>query len=259
VTPRRLARRPVAWRLASRIERPEGVILALVLAGVAAAGWYGSPFWLAVAIAAQLAVGGLGAVWIIGPATAKLGFARYATVAVSGVAMTLVGRLAVDTAGLLLAPATALLLWAVLWLELQASRSGRTGLGLELSMIGIVFATAAGFLALTGPEGWAGAIGLTLAVVVAPALRMAEGRGRFGVEAVGQALLHLLAMAQVLAAVALLGIPPVVGGALLALAFHAWGGAAEALDGEASGRAVALEFGALAVLGVVVALLLYGP
>ena len=44
--------------------------------------------------------------------------------------------------------------------------------------------------------------------------------------------------------------------ALIALAFHAWSGAAEALEEGSSARAVAVEFGALAVLGVVVALLL---
>jgi hypothetical protein len=59
-------------------------------------------------------------------------------------------------------------------------------------------------------------------------------------------------------ALALLQLPGVVGAAILALAFHAWSGAAEALDGGASARSVLIEFGALAVLGVVVALLLYG-
>ncbi|HEX2193805.1 MAG TPA: hypothetical protein VHK63_02450 [Candidatus Limnocylindria bacterium] len=258
MTPRRVARRPLSWRIASRVERPEGVILALVLAGVAVGGWYGSNFWLAVAIAGELVLGGLGAVWIIGPATARLGFARYATLAVSGVAVTIFGRLTAESLGLLLAPGAALALWLVLWLELRANRAGRSDLGLELSMIGIVFAAAAGFLSLAGPSGWASGIGLTILVSTVPALRTAEGRRRFGAEAVGQALLHLLALAQVAAAVALLAIPPVVGAALLALAFHAWAGAAEALDGEASGRAVALEFGALAVLGMVVALLLHG-
>ena len=255
---RRLIRRPFSWRIVSRVERPEAVILALVLAGIAAAGWYGSPFWLAVAIGAQLLLGGLGAVWIIGPANARLGFARYATLAAAAVALTVFGRLTVGSIGIGLVPIAAVLLWVVIWLELAVNREGRGGLALELALIGIVFAGAAGIATLIGREGWGAVIALTLAVSAVPAVRSAEGRSRFGAEAVGQALLHLLAVAQVTAVVALLGIPPVVGAALTALAFHAWGGAAESLDDGASARAVALEFGALAILGIVVALLLTG-
>lgn len=259
MTGRRLVRRPLSWRVVSRLERPEGVALAIVMAALAAVGWYASPFWLAVAIAGELVLGGLGAVWIIGPATTRIGFARYATLAVSGVALTLFGRLTVGTIGLLLAPVAAVLLWTVLWLELQADRSGRGGLGLELTMIGVVFGTAAGLLSLTLPGSWATGIGLLLPIVAVPAVRAAESRQRFGTEAIGQALLHLLAVAQVATAVMLMGIPAVVAAALVALAFHAWSGAAEALEGGAAARAVALEFGALAVLGLVVALLLQAP
>ena len=179
MTERRLVRRPLAWGVISRVERPEAVVLALVMAGVAAAGWYGgSTFWLIVAVAAQLVLGGLGAVWIIGPATARLGFARYATLAAAGVAITLFGRLAIVSIGLLMAPIAAVLLWAVLWLELQANRTGRGGLGLELAMIVLAFAAAAGMMSLAGPSAWDLGIGLTLAVVAVPALRAAEGRGR---------------------------------------------------------------------------------
>ena len=256
MTGRRLIRRPLSWRVVSRLEKPEGVALAIVMAALAAIGWYAAPFWLAVAIAGQLVLGGLGAVWIIGPATTRIGFARYATLAVSGVAFTLFGRLTVGTIGLLLVPVAAILLWTVIWLELQANRTGRGGLGLELAMIGVVFGTAAGLLSLTLPGSWATGIGLLLPLVAVPAVRSAETRQRYGVEAIGQALLHLLAVAQVATAVALMGIPAIVAAALLALAFHAWGGAAEALDDGAPARAVALEFGSLAVLGVVVALLL---
>jgi hypothetical protein len=258
MTDRRTVRLPFTWRIASRVERPEAVLLALVLAGVAAAGWYGTGFWLAVAVATQLVLGGLGAVWIIGPVTAGLGFARYATLAAAGVALTVFGRQAVGVIGIAMLPIAALLLWAMVWLELRTSKQGSGGLGLELAMIGIVFAAAAGFARLAGADGWPAGIGLTLAVTAVPAVRSAERRSRFGVEAVGQALLHLLAVAQVAAVVALLAIPPIVGAALLALTFHAWGGAAESLDEGASARSVALEFGALAVLGVVVALLLSG-
>ena len=58
---------------------------------------------LVVAVAAQLVLGGLGAVWIIGPATARLGFARYATLAAAGVSITLFGHLATASIGLLMA------------------------------------------------------------------------------------------------------------------------------------------------------------
>jgi len=75
-------------------------------------------------------------------------------------------------------------------------------------------------------------------------------------EAVGQAVLHLLAIAQLGASVALLHLPGVVGSAVLALGFHAWAGAAEALENGAPARAVAVEFGSLALLGLLVALLL---
>jgi hypothetical protein len=258
MTGRRLMRRPMSWGVISRLERPEGVALAIVMAGLAAVGWYASPFWLAVAVAGQLVLGGLGAVWIIGPASTRIGFARYATLAVSGVALTFFGRLTVGTIGLLLVPVAALMLWSVLWLELQANRTGRGGLGLELTMIGVVFGTAAGLLSLTLPDAWATGIGLLLPIVAVPAVRAAENRLRFGAEAIGQALLHLLAVAQVATAVTLLGIPAIVAAALVALAFHAWGGAVEALESGAPTRAVVVEFGALAVLGLVVALLLQG-
>jgi hypothetical protein len=258
MTDRRLVRRAFSWSIASRVERPEAVLLALVLAGVAAVGWYGSGFWLAVAVGAQLVLGGMGAVWIIGPATARLGFARYATLSAAAVALTVFGRVTVGAIGLVMVPVAAVLLWAVVWLELRASREGGSGLGLELIMIGIVFASASGIARLVGAEGWPAGIGLTLAITAVPAVRSAERRSRFGAEAVGQALLHLLAVGQVAAAVALIATPPVVGAALLALTFHAWGGAAESLDEGASARSVALEFGALAVLGIVVALLLSG-
>lgn len=258
MTGRRLVRRPLSWRIMSRAERPEAAVLAIVLAGIAAAGWYGSAFWLAVAIAGQLALGGLGAVWIIGPATARLGYARYATLAASGVAVTLFGRVLVDSAGLLLVPAAAALLWSVLRLELELDRSGRGSLLLELAMVAIVFAAAHGTAALVPRGAWPAALGLLLLSASVPALRLAEARRRYGVQAVGQSLLHLLAVGQVAAGVRLLELPILVGAALIALAFHAWGGAAEALEGNAPARAVALEFGALAILGLVVALLLHG-
>ena len=75
--------------LLRRIDRPAAVVLALLQALVAAAGWFASPVWLAVAIAGQLALGGAGAVRVIGPARSDLGLARYAIPATAGIAATL--------------------------------------------------------------------------------------------------------------------------------------------------------------------------
>jgi hypothetical protein len=254
----RMLLRPAAARALSRLEHPEAVALAIALAVVAAVGWLASPFWLAVAIGLQLVVGGLGAVWLIGPAQVGLGFARYATLATAAVGLTLFGRLLMPSAGLLLAPIAAVLLWAVIRVELEVNRTHHGGVVLDLALVAIVFSLAAGVGAIVPREAWPPGLLLVLLGSAIPVLRAAEARGRSGVEAVGQATLHLVAVGQVGAALVLLQLPGVVGAAILALAFHAWGGAAEALDGGASTRSVVIEFGALALLGVVVALLLHG-
>lgn len=253
-----MRRRPVAPPVLSRVQHPEAVLIAVAMAVAAAAGWVLGPFWMAVMVAVQLVIGGLGAVWLIGPARPELGFARYATLATAGVALTLFGRLLVPGIGLLLAPVVALLLWGVIRLELGLAESGQRRVGLDLALVGIVFAAAAGIGVIVPADAWPPGLVLLLIVASVPALRAAEARGRTGIEAVGQALLQLVALAQVSAAVGLLQLPGVVGAAVVALGFHAWAGAAEALDGGASARAVVLEFGALAVLGLVVALLLHG-
>ena len=255
----RLTRRRsiVANRVLGRIRHPEAILVAILMAVVAAIGWLVSPFWLAVTVAAQLAIGGLGAVWLIGPARAELGFARYATLASAGVALTLFGRLVIPATGLSPAPIAALLLWGVIRLELDLA-SGDRRVGLDLALVGIVFAAAAGIAALVPREAWPPALIPLLMICSVPALRAAEARGRSGIEAVGQASLHLVALAQIAAAVSLLRLPGVVGAAVIALGFHAWAGAAEALEEGASPRSVIVEFGALAVLGLVVAILLNG-
>jgi hypothetical protein len=155
------------------------------------------------------------------------------------------------------APVAAVLLWAVIRLELELGGGGRR-VGLDLALVGIVFAAAAGVSALVPRSAWPPALVPLLLISTIPALRAAEARGRSGIEAVGQAALHLVALGQIAAAVALLRLPGVVGAAVIALGFHAWAGAAEALDEGASARSVILEFGALAVLGVVVAIMLTG-
>jgi len=247
----------VVSRVLARVRHPEAILVSILMGGIAAAGWLSTPFWLAVAIAGQLAVGGLAAVWIIGPARTELGFARYATLATAGVALTLFGRLVVPATGLVPAPVAAILLWGVIRLELDLARGGRR-VGLDLALVGIVFAAAAGIGGLIPANAWPPALVPLLIIATVPAMRSAEARGGTGVQAVGQAALHLVALAQIAAAVVLLHLPGVVGAAVVALGFHAWGGAAEALEEGASARAVILEFGALAILGLVVALLLGG-
>ena len=242
-----------------RIDRPEAILLAMVQTGIAVAGWLvESPVWVAVAVALQLAVGGLGAVQVIGPAQLGSGLARYAMPATAGVAATLFGRVLPGGVALLLIPLVAVLLWTVLYVEVRASRleGGRTIQ--ELIMTAILVAGSGGTLTLLGRTAWPAAFALVVATGIVVTLRSAEARGLGGVEAVGQALLHLLAVLQVAAAVALLDLPGLVGPAIIGLAFYSWGGAVDALRGGASGRSVAMEFGALAALGVAVALLLDG-
>lgn len=250
------ARREGLWIVGRRIERPEAIALALVMAGLVVFGWFASSFWLAVAIAGQLAIGGMGAVWVIGPVRSRFGFARYATFPVAAVALTLLGQMLNPTAQVVGAPIAALLLFGVLWSELRLPDGRSPRLSIDLILVGIVFAAASGIAATFPAASWPPAVLLVVAVAAVPALRAAELRGRYGVEAVGQAALHLLAVAQLGSGLALLHLPGVVGSAVLALGFHAWAGAAEALDNGAPTRAVAIEFGSLALLGLLVAMLL---
>jgi hypothetical protein len=239
-----------------RIERPEAIVLAVLLTGLAVYGWFAPPFWTAVAIAAQLTVGGLGAVWVIGPVRARYGFARYATFAIAAVTTTMLGKALSPTAQFAAAPIAALLLYGVLWSEVRFPEGRSPRLAVDLTLVAIVFAAAAGVAALFPTASWPPTVVLVVLLAAIPALRAAEIRGRYGVEAVGQAALHVLAVAQLGVGLALLHLPGVVGSAVLALGFHAWAGAAEALDGGARTRAIAFEFGSLALLGLLVALLL---
>lgn len=237
------------------VMQPAPILLALALAGIAAFGWLAEPLGLAIAVGLELIVGGLGVVWLLGPARPGLGFARYATLAVAGVAATLFGRILFAQTGLLLSPVAALLLWGVLAAELDAGERNRAGLAVDLALVGIVFAAAAGVERLVAAESWPPGLILLAVLLSVPILRAAEARGASGVRAVGETTLHLLAVTQVAAALVLLRPPGVLGAALVALAYHAWGSAASALEDGESGWRVALEVGALALMGLLLAVL----
>ena len=242
-----------------RIDRPAAFVIAILQAFVAAVGWFAEPVVLAITIAAQLALGGLAAAYVIGPARSEAGLARYAMPSVAGIAATVFGRLIPGGLSLLLVPVFAVLLWSVTYLELRLARGtgGRTIQTLMLTAI--VFAGAWGLLGFFGGRTWPTPLVL-LAVLAFPlAIRAAEARGALGSEALGHALLHVLAVMQVGLAVVLLNVQLQLTAAIVALAFYAWSGAVDALRGEASGRAVAAEFGSLALVGLVAGLLLHRP
>jgi hypothetical protein len=254
----RLARERRASSLGRRVERPEAVLLAIAQATLAAVGWVVDPFWVAVMVAVQLALGGLGAVRVMGQVQGRVGLARYAMPATAGVAATLFGRVLPGGVALLLVPLVAVLLWAVIYVEVRSVRAAGGRTILELLLTATLLAASTGVLGLFGDLDWPTPIAFIAVFALPLALRSAESRGALGGQAVGQALLHVLAISQVGTATLLLDLPGVATvPALIALGFYAWGGAAQALrDGE-PGRSVAVEFGSLAVLGLVVALLLH--
>lgn len=239
-----------------RIDRPWIIVLAVALAALATVAWLASPLWMAIAVGGQLLVGGLGTVRLLGPAQPGIGYARYAVPTLGAVALSLFGRILPGGVVLLFAPFAAILIWSILWLELRASRGIPARTLLDLALVAILFASASGIVVFAGRGGWPPPIALTLPIVLILAVRAAEARGRTGVAGIGQGLLHTLAVAQIGVVAVLLDLPGVVAPALGALAFHAWSGAAEALEEGASGRAVLIEFGSLAILGIVVAVLL---
>lgn len=242
-----------------RIDRPAAAVLAISQALVAVAGWFAEPVWLAVAIAAQLALGGVGAVRVLGPARGDLGLARYAIPATAGIAATLFGRLIPGGLSLLLVPIVAVLLWSITYLEVRAERATGGQTLRDLGLTAIVFTGAAGILDLFGPQTWPTPLVLIGLLSLPPAFRAAEARGTMGAEGFGQALLQVLAVVQVGVGAVLLNVSVLVSAALMALAFYTWTGAVDALRGGASGRSVVVEFGALVLLGLFVGLLLYRP
>lgn len=240
-----------------RADRLAAVLIALVQAGVAAWGWLAAPVGVAVAIAAQLLLGGIAAVFIIGPARHELGLARYAMPSVAGISATLFGRLLPGGQSLLLVPIVAVLLWAVIYLELRIERGTGGATIHNLLLMAIVFCGGAGLLVFFGAQSWPTPMLLVSALTIAPAMRAAEAREVLGVESVGQALLHVLVVTQVGLASTVLGLQPTITAGLMALAFYTWAGAAESLRAGAPGRSVAVEYGALLLVGLLVALLMH--
>lgn len=242
-----------------RVDRPAAILLAIAQAAVATAGWFAEPLWLAVAIAGQLVLGGIVAVRVIGPMRSDLGLARYAIPAAAGISATLFGRLIPGGLSLLLVPILVVLLWIVTYLELRIERgTGGQTIG-RLLLTAILFTGTTGILFLFGARSWPSPLVLVAGLALPLALRSSEARGTMGLEGFGQALLHVLVVAQVGAATVLLNIPLAAMAGLMALAFYMWSSVVETLRGDVSGRGVATEFGALLLFGLVLGLLLHRP
>ncbi|MGH2462250.1 MAG: hypothetical protein ACRDFZ_01320 [Candidatus Limnocylindria bacterium] len=243
-------------RGARTVKRAGPLFLPLLLAAMVAAGWAVDLVGLAIVLALELAVAGLGTAALLGAARPSIGYARYAILAVVAVSFTLAGRLLPPGIGPLAAPAA----WAVLWWTLHTERKAPTSQGgrlaLDLLLVLTVFAAAAGLAGLMPEELWLLEIVLLGILTAVPCLRAAEARGALGVPAVGHGVLHLLVVLQIAAALTLLDLPQPVGPALVALTFHSWSGAADALESGTSSRAVVLEYGSLAAIGAIVALFL---
>lgn len=243
-------------RGARAVRRTGPVILPLLLAVLVAAGWAVDLVALAAVLALELALAGLGTAALLGAARPSIGYARYAILAVSTVSVTLAGRLLPPGIGPLAAPAAWAFLWWTLYLERLGPTAPRSRLFLDLTLVLTVFAAAAGLAGLIPPELWLLEVVLLGVLTAVPCLRAAEARGALGVPAVGHGALHLLVVLQVATALILLDLPAPVGPALVALTFHSWSGAADALEAGVPTRAVVLEYGSLAAIGTMVALFL---
>ena len=133
----RLTRARAASAIRERIERPEAIALAVLLAIIAAVGWLSTGPVLAVSVALSLAIGGFGAIYLLGPAQQGLGLGRYMTMALAAAALTLFGRSLPGGVVLLLGPIAAVLLWSVIWLEMRVARAGGGfRLGIDLILVG---------------------------------------------------------------------------------------------------------------------------
>ena len=254
---RRLLR---TWRvMGSRtVKRTGPIALPLLMAALVAVGWVVDLVALAAVLAFELALAGLGIAALLGAAKPASGYARYAILAVSAVSITLAGRLLPPGIGPLAAPlAWVFLIW-VLYIERHGPDMAAYRLSLDLTLVLTVFSATAGMAGVMPTELWLLGLILLGVLVFVPCLRAAEARGVLGVPAVGHALLHLLVVLQVAIAMLLLELPQPVGAALVALTFHSWSGAADALESGVPTRAVVLEYGSLAAIGFIVALFLSG-
>jgi hypothetical protein len=249
--------RNLVHSLRGRIERPEAVVIAVLLAAAIALAWFGDGLLIAIGVALALTIGGFGSVWVMGPARTGLGLSRYVTVPLAAVAMILGGRLLSGGLLFLLVPMAAVLSWTVLWLELHIAHRRGAEWALALFVVAIFFGVAAGLDHLFGPTAWPPPLALVALVAFLLGLRLAEARGEGGLASVGHALLHALVVAQVGAAIILLELAGAIGPALLSLAFYVWGGTVDALRRGARLRSVVVEFGSLTILGLVWALLLH--
>jgi hypothetical protein len=243
--------------LRGRVERPETAILAVLLTATVALSWFGEGLVVAIGVALGLVVAGFGSVWVMGPARAGLGLARYLTVPLAGLAMALGGRALPGGTALLLLPLAAVLLWSLLWLELHYRQRQGAQLVLAIALVAILVAAASGILELFGADAWPSPLLLVVLIAFVLGVRSAEARGEGGLRAVAHAALHALVVAQVGAALLLLQLAGAIAPALMGLTFYAWAGAVEALETGASMRSMAREFGALAILGIIWALLLH--
>lgn len=248
------------WRVVGSraVKRYGPAVLPLLMAALVAAGWAVDPVGLAAVLALELALAGLGTAALLGAASSTTGYARYAIFAVSAVSVTLVGRLLPPGIGPLAAPLAWGFLFWVLYIERHGPAMPVYRLSLDLTLVITVFSATAGMSGVIPPALWLLGMVLLGALLAVPCLRAAEARGVLGVPAVGHAALHLLVVLQVATALLLLDLPQPVGPALVALTFHSWSGAADALESGVSTRAVVLEYGSLAAIGLIVALFLSG-
>jgi len=187
-------------RGARAVKRAGPLALPLMLAALVAAGWAVDSVALAIVLALELALAGLGTAALLGAVRPSIGYARYAILAVVAVSITLAGRQLPDGIGPLAAPVA----WAFLWWTLNTERKGATKpsgrLALDLFLVLTVFATAAGLAGLFPEELWLLELVLLGILTSVACLRAAEARGALGVPAVGHAALHLLVVLQVAAA-----------------------------------------------------------
>ena len=228
------------------------LMLVVAMAALVFIGLFGGPLQIALSVALQLAVGGFGAIALIGPARGERGIARYLTLPLASVAITVFGRLMVQGSPLwmlLVAFLATVGLWMILQIEMAYARGERPKTALEISLAAVIFLASGGLPGAVGQDPMPGVIVLIGVLALALGLRSAEARGATGGRALAQALLHGLAVVQAAVAVHLLHLPSPSGPAILLLAFYAWGGAADALLEGDSRMSVLLEFGALVLLG----------